>query len=366
MRILMFMVMLFCFYLPISADDELIDTIYYVPWVNQTIDELVPFRSALASRGYTFKRFDIDMSSNNIVGFLGDIADDGSYNFRLLTDRSLFIEDLSPLLYSRYDDPILRDTVAELNGIQSPQLLADYLDFTVSYINGDCATVTAIGSKVNPSSLQPLSTSFVEFAIGNCLLYTSDIDSAALHLTKSVEILNKADIDQPFVIMASHANLVWAYIQLGDTEPARERLNQLIELSQDFSPTLQAHTLEIRAQMLALMFDYTSAIQDMDIVIELLQSDYGRARAYKQRGDIIMLIYEWNRALDDYNMAIELNSNYAEAYYRRGILYYTMVERANAIADFETYLELASEGEFAESAQQYIDDIQIELDALGG
>ena len=104
----------------------------------------------------------------------------------------------------------------------------------------------------------------------------------------------------------------------------------------------------------------------MNSAIELIDYNPWLAEAHKQRGDIIMLIYEWNRALEDYNKAIELNPEYAEAYYQRGILHYTMVEREKAIADFEVYLEILPEGEFANSARDYIKSIQIELDALGG
>lgn len=350
----------------VSANDEPIDTIFYIVSADQTVTDLTPFRSALASLGYNFKKFTGGSSLEDSIGFMGDVTDDRTFNFRLLTKRPIFIEELSPILYSRYDDPILWDTVGEFNNIPSSLYLEDYLDFAMSYINGDCSTVTQIGAELDLSLIQPISASFVNFAIGNCLLFTGDADSAVLYLVKTVDLLADDEKVQPFQIMPAYVNLAWAYIQLNDLEPARSRLDELVELSQNFSSVIQAQVLETRSKLLALMFDYTSAIQDMDVVIGLFKSDVALARAYKQRGDIIMLIYEWNRALDDYNMAIELDPDYAEAYYRRGILYYTMVERENAIVDFERYIALDRGGQYVESAEKYIISIQTELDALGG
>jgi tetratricopeptide (TPR) repeat protein len=77
-----------------------------------------------------------------------------------------------------------------------------------------------------------------------------------------------------------------------------------------------------------------------------------------------MLLYEWDRALADYNRALELDPDYADAYYYRGVLHYTLLEREQAIADFGRYLELAPDGLHAENAAQYITDLQTQLEAL--
>lgn len=177
-------------------------------------------------------------------------------------------------------------------------------------------------------------------------------------------------------------NLAWVLVQLNETDKAIDHLTEMV----DYSEGLSAYPvwLRNRAHIYALAFDYTSAIGDMNTAINYVESEvfdadlyleayiepHGIAgllsTLYKERGDMIMLIYEWNRALEDYNTALELDPDYAEAYYRRGILLYTMVEREDAITDFERYLELNPEGQFAESATDYIASIQVELDALGG
>ena len=127
--------------------------------------------------------------------------------------------------------------------------------------------------------------------------------------------------------------------------------------------------LSRRAEIQALDFDYDAAIAGMDRAIALAEGmpDYGAsglAALYTQRGQMILLLYEWDRVLDDYNRAITLDPDYAEAYYHRGILFYTQGPRENALDDFERYLELAPVGAYAEDAAIYREEIAAEREAL--
>ena len=81
-------------------------------------------------------------------------------------------------------------------------------------------------------------------------------------------------------------------------------------------------------------------------------------------------IYEWDKSLDDYNTAIELNPSYAEAYFQRGLLYYSILQtgdslREEALADFRHYLELAPDGPHADEPRRYITGIEAAMVALG-
>lgn len=208
----------------------------------------------------------------------------------------------------------------------------------------------------------------IRFYKGNCAILENDIEQAIIDYELGLNISN----DQWGKVELA-ANLAWAYIQEGNNERAFALFDQLWEEINDKEYPYQKAVItffQSRAKLYALVFDYTAAILDIDTAIEEAKSysldKKSLSLLYKQRGDIIMLIYEWNRALEDYNTAIELDPDYAESYYRRGILLYTMVEREDAIIDFERYLELDPEGQFAESATEYIDNIQTELDALGG
>ena len=95
------------------------------------------------------------------------------------------------------------------------------------------------------------------------------------------------------------------------------------------------------------------AIADMDAAIALAPDD---PALYVERGQRIILLYEWDRALADYDYELQLDPAYADAYFYRGVLYASVPAageaRAQAIADFTQYLTLAPDGAHATEAQQ--------------
>lgn len=266
---------------------------------------------------------------------------------------------ISPVLFTRFNPAFSSDVliIASLEDVLEPLLTLIHL--SASYFNSECdLDIDSFDKKLGGDFTQ----AYLNYIGGTCAIIEDDFDTAIEYLTASLSYEPSPDFYSP---IAATTNLAWIYVQQGDSQIAIELMDSLVGLVEDQTNLLQL-ALQKRAQIYALTFDYTSAINDMDSAIDLIESDDWLAEAYKQRGDIIMLIYEWNRALDDYTTAIELNPEYAEAYYRRGILLYTMVERENAVADFETYLELDPDGQFADSASEFIGNIQTELDALGG
>jgi tetratricopeptide (TPR) repeat protein len=90
------------------------------------------------------------------------------------------------------------------------------------------------------------------------------------------------------------------------------------------------------------------------------------AALYTLRGQMVILLYEWDRVLENYDTALTLDADYAPAYFYRGVLYYSVLARERALADFETYLEMASDGDNAADAARYVESIRLELDALSG
>jgi tetratricopeptide (TPR) repeat protein len=110
------------------------------------------------------------------------------------------------------------------------------------------------------------------------------------------------------------------------------------------------------------VFEYGKARRIVDNALTLFPNS---ATLWTERGRASLLLYEWDVALDDFNTAISNDSAYALAYFYRADLYYTRLERELAIADFEQYLILAPDGDFANRAQQSIESIRIELQALG-
>lgn len=212
---------------------------------------------------------------------------------------------------------------------------------------------------------------FINFYQANNLIMLGDYDAA---INRLENIIFEDDINGRMEIV----NLAWLYVITNRTEDALTLLNDYLDITPElvqnsFKTDNWINIYEIlprRAQLYALAFDYDSAIADMDAAIEIAEannaSDTQLAELYTLRGEIIFLIYEWDRVLDNFNTALEFDPDYAPAYFQRGILYYTMAQRESALADFQHYLEIAPDGDDAAEAQRYIDSIQIELESLGG
>lgn len=135
--------------------------------------------------------------------------------------------------------------------------------------------------------------------------------------------------------------------------------------AQHDSPICLTIFYRLRSRLNAQVFRYTEAIADMDAAIAL---EPDNPTLYVERGQRIILTYEWDRALADYNHALELDPTYADAYYYRGILYASVPEgidaRRSAIADFQRSLDLAPEGAHADDAAHYVAEIGTQLDSL--
>jgi tetratricopeptide (TPR) repeat protein len=76
--------------------------------------------------------------------------------------------------------------------------------------------------------------------------------------------------------------------------------------------------------------DYNKAIE--------LNSNY--AEAYNNRGIVYEYQEKWDLALADYTQAIKLNPNYADAYINRGFVYLELRDINKAREDFQRAAEL--------------------------
>ena len=124
--------------------------------------------------------------------------------------------------------------------------------------------------------------------------------------------------------------------------------------------------LAARAQNDASQSAYSHAVANLSAALKLEPEN---PELYIQRGQMYLLLYEWDKSLDDYNTAIDLAPDDAEAYFYRGVLYYSVLQTGqalheNALADFRHYLELAPQGDHAAEARDYVDKIEAELAAL--
>lgn len=166
--------------------------------------------------------------------------------------------------------------------------------------------------------------------------------------------------------IANHLNVAWLYLQLGMVDRTFAIMDEYVALYETYGSSVDTvdgyiTVLTTRAQLHALNFDYDSAIADMDSAIAL---DADNPELYVLRGQMVILLYEWNRVAENYNTALEIDPNYAPAYFYRGILYYTNLFREDALADFERYLEISPHGEHAADAARYAESIRAEIAAL--
>ncbi|MEL6272296.1 MAG: tetratricopeptide repeat protein [Chloroflexota bacterium] len=202
------------------------------------------------------------------------------------------------------------------------------------------------------------------FFMANCALRTGDYTSA-IDLYEGI----------PGGDLTVAVNLAWAYLQTGATEQAFAVMDSAVvsastEVQNAYKAAALAMTLADAGAIHALAFDFDTAINYLTQAIDISET-YALpqpfiADLYTQRGDHIFLIYEWDRVLADYDRAIELDSTAANAYFARGVLYYTQGPRPLALEDFLRFIELAPDDARHPEAEGYIESIQAELDALGG
>lgn len=109
-----------------------------------------------------------------------------------------------------------------------------------------------------------------------------------------------------------------------------------------------------QSRTLAQAGDVDAAIAALD---GALMQEPNNPRLYVERGQRILLLFEWDRARADFDRALQIDPAYADAYFQRGVLFASVPNadaRPDAIADFEAYLRLSPEGDRADEAARFI------------
>ncbi len=111
--------------------------------------------------------------------------------------------------------------------------------------------------------------------------------------------------------------------------------SQLQELAQAHGKTKQEWFKQGNAHHASK--EYEKAIADYDRAIALDPND---ANAYHNRGLAYRNINEYHKAIADYDRAIALDPDYRNAYHNRGLTYYNLNEYQKAIADYDRAIAL--------------------------
>jgi tetratricopeptide (TPR) repeat protein len=135
-----------------------------------------------------------------------------------------------------------------------------------------------------------------------------------------------------------------------------------------FNPTFRASIADSQYTIITTHARYEATQLRYDealhIVNQAIAANPNQARYYTLRGELTLLLYEWDNAQQDFATALELDAEYAPTYFHRGVLFYTMAQREEALRDFQAYLDYAPYGRWAEQARLYLQSIQQELEAL--
>ncbi|NJL54990.1 tetratricopeptide repeat protein [bacterium] len=85
---------------------------------------------------------------------------------------------------------------------------------------------------------------------------------------------------------------------------------------------------------------------------------YNPAFVYLLRGNAYAEQGKHARAIEDYDQAIALDGNFANAYYSRGNSYATLRQKPEAIANFEQYIELSNDTTWIERAKARLRELR--------
>lgn len=134
-------------------------------------------------------------------------------------------------------------------------------------------------------------------------------------------------------------------------------------------PSTDPETMAVQVREYARDFKVEDALRTAQDALDIVKNggypDEYVAKFYLLRGQMWLLVYEWDFALSDYDAAVELAPEYPEAYYLRGVFYATRTELDLAIADFERVVTLDPDGRYAAQSRGAIEDLTRQKEALG-
>lgn len=165
--------------------------------------------------------------------------------------------------------------------------------------------------------------------------YMSIIKTHDKAYPEAMELIEKALVFNPSMLKA-HFHKAILYKMMEKSEDALSVYEELQEETEFIQYELHVN-MAITNKILG---NTTAALMHIQEAIRLDKADQPNHKLYKLRGNIYMLIDEYQRAIEDYTQAITIKSDYAEAYFNRAMAQILGGNRADACHDLQRSSEL--------------------------
>ncbi|MEL6866300.1 MAG: tetratricopeptide repeat protein [Bacteroidota bacterium] len=156
------------------------------------------------------------------------------------------------------------------------------------------------------------------YNLGQTEYRQGNLKNAEVFLDKAIELhpeMTKAYFKRAMVLK-----------EMGDKESALRDYNAVIDLKGESYPKAFLN----RGLTKKMLGFYGGALVDLDRALEEFPND---PELWKNRGNLYLLLNLVPKAIDDYTRAIQLEGDYAEAYYNRSLAHFLLFDKISACAD---------------------------------
>lgn len=164
----------------------------------------------------------------------------------------------------------------------------------------------------------------------------SRVEASLGHFVQAKQYLNKA--------LNLQSDLTKAYFdralinkKMGNPKAALADYNKVIEMKGSFYPEAYLN----RGLTKKILGDFQGALNDINQVVEY--DEFESPESLINRGNLNMVLGLTELAIEDYTLALTIDTNNAKALYNRGVAFLIIYDNASACADLDRSIELGFE-----------------------